>query len=413
MPSLNETRFRASPFVELKRLADLEAGQREPFLELEDDPEFYGLFVARPPLAMNVKSVTRPVAELFRMLATPSSVDAALLGDAEIVDLVLDGILEVESAGEFLCGADALPVVCPLFGGQRAEGRGQKSPESAFGGQRAEGRGQKSPEGPESFCPLPSALCALPSRLSREALLYAQDLVEQEPRALAMALYFYNRIPLSAFWRTRFATEDAILAQLGVDAARLEREWITAHDSPGWFGWVSRHAARREAGAVTWKLYVSPRPERIRDAFAAVVRTLPLVRAASFKVANTASGMLRPDKLVAYFGLREELNAAAEALGRELAGCEAQGVPFTASLDEGGLLSWGVDPPDDARALRWLGRESWRLWLVQRLGAALAMAKSARSAAAVEPWRFALERARRHGVDVGTWTPSAALWSAR
>lgn len=371
MPSLTEIRFRASPFVELKRLADLEAGQREPFRELEADPDFYGLFVARPPLAMNVKSVTRPVAELFRTLAVPSGIEDALLGEAETVDLVLDGILEVESEGEFVCGADALPVVCPSFGGQRAEGRGQEI----------------------------------------EALLYAQDLATQEQQALAMALYFYNRIPLSAFWKTRFATEDAILAHLGVDSARLEREWSAAH-SPGWFGWVSRSAVRREPGEVTWKLYVSPRPEHIRDAFDVVVRTLSLLPAVSFKVANTASGMLRPDKLVAYFRSRADLTEAAEVLGRELAGCEAQGVPFTAPLDGSGLLSWGVDPPDDERALRWLGRESWRLWLVQRLGAALSIAKSARSASAVEPWRFALERVRRHGVDVETWTPPATLWSS-
>jgi hypothetical protein len=30
----------------------------------------------------------------------------------------------------------------------------------------------------------------------------------------------------------------------------------------------------------------------------------------------------------------------------------------------------------------------------------------------VEPWQFAIVRARRHGVDVENWTPSPALWSA-
>jgi hypothetical protein len=42
----------------------------------------------------------------------------------------------------------------------------------------------------------------------------------------------------------------------------------------------------------------------------------------------------------------------------------------------------------------------------------MSIAKLARTAAAAEPWRFAVERARRHGVDVETWTPSAALWSS-
>ena len=100
-------------------------------------------------------------------------------------------------------------------------------------------------------------------------------------------------------------------------------------------------------------------------------------------------------------------------LRRELAGCDGHGVPFSAGLDDSGLLSWGVDPPDDERALRWLGRDSWRIWLARRLGAALSIAKAARAADAVEPWRFAIERARRHGVDVETWTPSATLWSAQ
>jgi len=123
-------------------------------------------------------------------------------------------------------------------------------------------------------------------------------------------------------------------------------------------------------------------------------------------------GMLRPDKLVAYFTTRELLDDAAGFLRRELAGCDAHGVPFSAGLDDSGLLSWGVDPPDDERVLRWLGRDSWRIWLARRLGAALSIARAARTADAVEPWRFAIERARRHGIDVETWTPSATLWSA-
>ncbi|HYU25466.1 MAG TPA: hypothetical protein VEO74_09705, partial [Thermoanaerobaculia bacterium] len=163
---------------------------------------------------------------------------------------------------------------------------------------------------------------------------------------------------------------------------------------------------------VTYKLYISPRPERIRDAFDVVVRVLSDFPGTPFKIGNSPVGLLRPDKFVAYFATREELGDAAEVLRRELAGCDAHGVPFSAGLDDSGLLSWGVDPPEDERALQWLGRDSWRFWVAKRLGAALSIAKNARSADAVEPWRFAIERARRHGVDVETWTPSAALWSA-
>jgi hypothetical protein len=378
MPSLNAIRFRASPCVELKQLADLAAGEREAFAELERDPDFYGLFVARPPLTMNLKSVERQTAALFRTLATPSQLDGALLRDADgIIDLVLDGILEVEHGDGFVSGADALPIVC-------------------------------------AAAPAPEDGDAI-MRLSRDALLHAQDLETNDPALLMTALYFYNRIPMSPFWRTRFASHEAILAHVGADRGSLrgllESEWIASDTFRGWLSWSSRTRRQHGADDVTYKLYVSPRPERIRDAFETVVRVLAEFPGTPFKMGDSAAGLLRPDKLVAYFATREELGEAAAVLRRELAGCEAQGVPFSAGLEETGLLSWGVDPPDNDRALQWLGRESWRIWVAKRLAAALSIAKTARTAAAVEPWRFAIERARRHGIDVETWTPSATLWS--
>lgn len=381
MIPLHEMRFRSSPFVDLKQLADLAPEQREPFRELESDSDFYGLLVPRPPLTMNIKSVARQTAELFRALSIPSRLDGSLLGDDEyrndVVDLVLDGILEVESGDAFLSGADALPVVCPVVS------------ETSTGNAVA--------------------------RLSREALLHAQDLETGEPHVLTNALYLYNRIPMSPFWKARFPNRDAVIAHLGVDRGPLrvllERDWIANPASSGWLSWSSRDTKPRDPNGVTHKLYVSPRPEHIRDAFEIVVRVLSAFPGAQFKIGQDAAGLLRPDKLVTYFINREQLDEAAVDLRRELSGCEAQGVPFTAGIDESGLLSWGVDPPDSDRALSWLGRESWRLWVVQRLAAALSLAKSARSADALEPWRFAIERVRRQGVDVETWTPSATLWS--
>jgi hypothetical protein len=378
-PSLDELRFRSSPFIELKQLAELDAAQREPFLELENDPDFHGLFVPRPPLTINIKSVPRETAELFLSLAAaPARLDRAALGD-DVVDLVLDGFLEIESGDGFVSGADAFSLVCP---------------------------------------PLASLeIGDAATRLSRDALLHAQDLETSDAHELTLALYLYNRVPMTPFWKTRFATRDAVLTHLGAGRGPLrdllEREWIaaTSERPDGWLSWSS-HMPRRGHGDVTYKLYVSPRPERIRDAFEVVARVLSELPTIAFKVGDGAAGILRPDKLVAYFATREPLGDAAEALRRELAGCDAHGVPFTAGLDDSGLLSWGIDPPENDRPLRWLGSESWRFWIVQRLGAALSIAKLARSAAAVEPWRFAIERARRAGVDVETWTPSPSLWSA-
>ena len=382
MLSLDDATFRSSPFIELKQLGELTAEQREPFRELESDPEFFGLFVPKPPLTINLKSVARQTAELFRILHTPTRLDSALIADQEsrndVVDLVLDGVLEVACGDRFICGAEALGALCAM------------------------------PPEPE--------LRDAAARLSRDALLHAQDLETTDPQALSTALYLYNRIPLSPFWKTRFASRDAVIAPLGIDRGPLrvflERDWIAADHSGGWLSWFSTPALPRSSADVTYKLYVSPRPERIREAFEVVVRVLGEFPGTQFKVGQDASGLLRPDKLMTYFATREQLGEAAEALHRELAGCDAHGVPFSAGLDDTGLLSWGIDPPENERALRWLGRESWRSWLTQRLGAALALAKSGGGASAVEPWRFAIERVRRHGIDVETWTPSPALWSA-
>lgn len=351
--------LRASPRFALKRLDDLPAGQRKPFEELTRDPDFEGLLVPLRPAA-TIKAAGRDLAQLFRALATPSPVDV----DDDVIDLVLDGVLEVERGGEFVCGADALDVLC---GGATQPGDG----------------------------------------LSADALRYATDLVETDPDVLSRALYLYNRIPITPFWKSRFPDREAVLAHLGANK----------DDTSATEGWINFHARSRRAyrpGAAVYKLYVSPRPENIRDAFDAVVRTLA-GRDVDFKIGMDAAGLLRPDKMVAYFGDRAELDEVAAALRARLAGCPAHGVPFTATWNgglpsAGGLLSWGLDPPESERALSWLGRESWRLWLAQKLGHAMAFAKTESRTA--EPWRFAVERVRRLGVDVATWTPAESLWRA-
>lgn len=386
---LHEIRFRSNPRVELKRLADLDETQRERFRELELDPEFYGLFVPRPPLAMSVKSVARPAADLFHTLSMPSRLDPGLLASDEeagdVVGLVLDGILEIESGGGFISGAAAFPLLC----------------------------------GPLRVPEVSDAV----ARLSREALLHAQDLETADPQALMMALYLYNRVPITPFWSARFPDGDAVLAYLGADRgslrALLEQDWVPSRNETGWLRWSSQAALPRDESEGMYKLYISPRPERIRDVFAVTVRVLSGLAGTQLKIGDDVSGLLRPDKLVAHFPARAHLDHAADELRRELAGCDAQGVPFTAGLDESGLLSWGVDPPDHEHVLRWTLRESWRVWLARHLGAAIAVAKTTAPAGAlaalpaggIEPWLFAMDRARRHGVDIETWTPSATLWS--
>jgi len=356
-------RLRTSPRFELKRLEELSPEQRKPFEELTRDADFYGLLIPRPPAAATIKAVDRETAAMLTALATPSPIGD--LSD-DIVDLVLDGILEIEHEGDFVCGADALPIV----GHDAVPGEG----------------------------------------LSIDALRYAEDLATGDVDTLTRALYLYNRIPASRFWTARFPDRDAVLAHLGASTIPASWRVLPPAQSGGWINFhaVDRRNDRRDAP--TYKLYVSPRPENIRDAFEAVVRVLA-DRNADFKIGPDAGGLLRPDKMVAYFGAREELDDAAMALRARLAGCPAHGVPFTAALDDDGLLSWGLDPPESERALSWLGRESWRLWLATKLGAAIAFAKTS-SRGTVEPWRFAVERVRRLGVDIERWTPAETLWRA-
>jgi hypothetical protein len=378
IPSLETLRFRASPHVELRRLSELDPEVRKPFLELESDSDFHGLFVPKPPLTLNLKSVQRQTAELFLSLSTPAYLDLMSLGDtahlSDLVDLVLDGFLEIESDGRFISGADAFPILC---------------------------------------LPLTSlSIGDTVGRLSREALLHAQDLQTRAAQELTVALYSYNRVPLTPFWKARFPDGDAVLAYLGADRGPLHRllqqEWHMTKNT-GWLFWSAM--SPRANDAVTFKLYVSPRPERIREVFEVVARVLSGFPGTAFKIGDRAAGILRSDKLVAYFRTREELDEAAAALRAQLSGCEAQGVPFTACFDDAGLLSWGIDPPKNNRPLSWLDSQSWRFWIAQRLGAAISVGKLAHSHSATEPWRFAVERVRRDGVDVETWTPSPTIWS--
>ena len=53
-------------------------------------------------------------------------------------------------------------------------------------------------------------------------------------------------------------------------------------------------------------------------------------------------------------------------------------------------------------------RESWRLWLTNRLAVALLAAR--RDGGPLEPWQYALARLEIDGIDPSTWAPSADLW---
>ena len=132
--------------------------------------------------------------------------------------------------------------------------------------------------------------------------------------------------------------------------------------------WQAR--ARTRAGDVTpaYKLYVSPVCAQLPEAFGAVAAAVSRSASFQWKVGSDVYGLLRPDKIVACFTDFADLHATAADLLAKLDGCPAQGVPFTAAIESGRLLSWGIDPPSDEHTVPWLKRESWRAQNLQSLG---------------------------------------------
>jgi hypothetical protein len=375
--------FRANPAFELVLYDRLVPEERKALAQLRKDPDFYGILRPREgAAALGVKSVDRETALLFLTLREPGPLPSymeALLGDGAfrtVSRLVADGILEVEHGGGFVFGAAALPV---LGGGE--------------GGGEASGR---------------------LAGISLDALRYGQDLEVDDAFVLSHRLYGYNRRPLTPRWKRLLADGDAVRAWLGVGPGgrwrqELERGWDSRGPNEWWLSWHSRAQVDGLTGSgATWKLYVSPAPEVLPESFGAILEALAAARAPQFKVGADAWGILRADKIVAYFPSFELLAAAADALTSRLSGMPAQGVPFTSEIGGDGLLSWGVDPPREESSL---GGESWRLWLTHRLARSLLSARSAGGGhSGGEPWRFALERVRLEGVDTDTWTPGTMLW---
>lgn len=370
--------FRANPAYELALWDRLAPGERAALERLREDPDFYGILRPRGEgSGLGVKAVDRETALLFLTLREPGALPAyvrPVLGEAAgrtIARLVADGVLEVEREGAFVSG----PAAFAEREGEAGEGR--------------------------------------LARLSVAALRYGEALAVDDPLRLSLRLYGYNRRPLTPGWLRTLSSPAAVQEWLGIAAggahrAVLERTWRPSPPSEHWLSWRSRlEEAASSSGGSTWKLYVSPVPEALAESFGAILEALAAARAGQFKVGAGAAGLLRPDKIVAYFPSFERLAEAAGAVQDRLAGVPAQGVPFTSEIGGDGLLSWGMDPPASGRT--WNGRESWRLWLTYRLARALLAARGA--SGGMEPWRFALERLRLEGIDTATWTPASGLWS--
>jgi hypothetical protein len=374
--------FRANPEYEFVWFEGLSAEEKKLLGPLCGDPSYCGVLRARSATGLTAKAVCSETAKLFDLLKEPGHLPSAALrsSDSEftISQFVFDGILEIACGVRWVSG----PAACEV----------------------------------DAITP-PEESGRILAELSLQALKHAGALVTTNALDLCSRLYRYNTLPLTPQWLQRIPDQSSLEAYLQIDAGgrcsrELNQEWTGVSpitENGAWLAWNSRRVPALGKRSISYKLYLSPLPAHLKESFRVWFSAITEAGAYHFKIGSDIRGMLRPDKMVAYFGQLSTLEKCARLITSELSDCPAQGVPFTVELDSGALLSWGSDPPFDELAPAWLQSQSWRQWICHRLGAALAVAKREKSAT-MPAWRFALERLRLEGVDVATWAPVSTSW---
>ncbi len=376
--------FRAHDAYELVEHARLPSDRRQAFAGLGSDPDHYGLLIPRRSPELGVMAVDCDSALLFLSLLEPGPLPAFARSrvqpdcNGSIARWVLDGVLEMECEDGFRTGPGAYR---GLFEGE--------PPAPADGGAVA--------------------------RLSYDAMRWAQVQPIEDPERLSSWLYSYNALPASPAWARRLGRRERLDDALGLSSSGPAREILdTAYvceDLPSWRSWrLEAGGPRVDIDQPSYKLYVSPHPDALGEAFRTAVRCMVAARVPAFKLGKGVHGMLRPDKLVVYVDEYEALEDLGASLAAKLRGCPAQGVPFTAALSDDGLLSWGMDPPRGDRIPGWSGIESWRIWVTNRLARSILRARGLGSGG-LEPWRYALARLAIEGVNVDGWLPAAEIWT--
>ncbi len=347
------------------------------------DPALGGVLVPGRGLGGEPLVVEHEVAALLGALKRPGRVPQALarrfgsVAPDVVGGLVLDGVLAVRDGSSWLTGADAYGTIIARACVVRPRGR--------------------------------------IGRLTVAALRYGARLGTTDVGALASRLYRFNTIPVSPRWHRLDPGDDVVASWFEREGRVATSAWVRdAEVSSGqaWLFWRSRRVRRAPGRRLpVYKLYISPRGDALR-------RTLPLLReglsetdAFALKVGAGVQGLLRPDKIVAYFPDRPSLLDAAGRLGPLLRHVRAQGVPFTAALLPSGLLSWGIDPPEDRRPPGLERQASWRYWISVRAATALVAARGA-TRPRVPAWDFALARLALEGIDVRSFAPVGRRWGA-
>jgi hypothetical protein len=370
--------YRLNPVLRLVAHTELTASERLAFERLAENSDHFGLLVSQEIPELGVQAVDRKGALLFSQLKTPSRAHDLIHDPLTLMGLVLDGILEFRHQGEFITGPSAYPILLGL--------------------------------------PVPTQSSAdAIAQLSFSALRWAQQLSTTDVKEISAWLYHYNRMPLSPTWARLLASPEQIDEYLGLEIngslRRLLDDHFVSFEVSGWRAWRRLGTPEfKDKDTPTYKLYISPHPSVLSAVFSNAVNLFVEKEVAAFKLSSNAYGLLRPDKLIAYFQDYSSLEAVTVSLGDRLSQYPAQGVPFTASLSANSILSWGVDPPCEETIPGWQDILSWRRWITDRLARAMLRARILGSGE-VEPWQFALARLSLDGVNTEHWLPSNVVWT--
>ena len=240
------------------------------------------------------------------------------------------------------------------------------------------------------------------ARLSLSALRMAASDLPDDPAALARWLYRFGTVPRTPAIERDFGPDDEPMGALGLStggaARRILESTYEASTLQGWYSFARGGVPAQLSAAC--KLYVSPRPHALPDAFVRIVHAFVQAEVRSFKVGRGVEGLLRPDKIMAYFDERPQMDAVISRLMHGLNGCPVQGVPFTSDEGGDGLLSSGVDPPFGTAA-------SWRAWVTAKLAEGLVARRGQPAAAALSG---TLSDLRSVDVDTARWQSGAGTF---
>lgn len=362
--------FRLSPTYRICPYERLSGVDAEAYKQLRTDDAFYGILEPRGS-GGTIKAISVDTALLLHTLESEGPLpdyvcrrEADLPGvESEIVAMVLDGILEVETRVGFVSGEEAV---------------------SAMEWRIAATTVTNQP---------------LTASLSHAAIRHAAKYRTLETARLSARLYFYNRLPVSPRLAEAFPDADSVVNFLGVKARN-------GSGIPGFRGGRPRDGwllfeRTDEPARSPYKLYVNVSISELPDAFESFRVATEFLKPSRFKLGTDAFGLARPDKFVAYFETYADLSKFANRLLPGIDACSVHGVPFTAAWHGNAVLSWGRDPNHDKATPGWLEKESHRLRLTNLIATYLD------NASTPDPLGFVLSRLQLAGVDTDTWITDA------